>query len=122
MDAEPRAGKRGGAFASSPAPRDASPYVMLNYTDTMNDVLTIAHELRRVMHFQLAHAAQTPHSAPARLALAEVPSTFAEFITFAPTPPGGSVDAAGADLLMRRGGIRETIFRQSMLTNSSSLP
>ena len=79
VDAEPRAGKRGGAFCA-PVAQDARPYVMLNYTDRMNDVLTLAHELGHGMHFQLSHDAQTPHSAHTGLALAEVPSTFAEFV------------------------------------------
>src|SRR5436190_946328 len=70
VDAEPRAGKRGGAFCA-PVAQDAKPYVLLNYTDTMNDVLTIAHEFGHGMHFQLSHAAQTPHSAHTGLALAE---------------------------------------------------
>jgi oligoendopeptidase F len=48
----------------------------------MNDVLTIAHEFGHGMHFQLSHAAQTPHSAHTGLALAEVPSTFAEFVAY----------------------------------------
>ncbi|HET6849326.1 MAG TPA: M3 family oligoendopeptidase [Gaiellales bacterium] len=81
VDAEPRAGKRGGAFCA-PVAQDAKPYVLLNYTDTMNDVLTIAHEFGHGMHFQLSHAAQTPHSAHTGLALAEVPSTFAEFVAY----------------------------------------
>jgi oligoendopeptidase F len=81
VDAEPRSGKRGGAFCA-PVAQDADAYVMLNYTDMMNDVLTIAHELGHGMHFQLSHASQTPHSAHTGLALAEVPSTFAEFIAY----------------------------------------
>ncbi|HEY0388497.1 MAG TPA: M3 family oligoendopeptidase [Gaiellales bacterium] len=81
VDAEPRAGKRGGAFCA-PVAQDAKPYVLLNYTDTMNDVLTIAHEFGHGMHFQLSHAAQSPHSAHTGLALAEVPSTFAEFVAY----------------------------------------
>ena len=108
VDAEPRAGKRGGAFCS-PVAQDASPYVMLNYTDTMNDVLTIAHELGHGMHFQLAHAAQTPHSAHTGLALAEVPSTFAEFVAYDHLLANEEdrLDAAGADLRARRGRVRD---------------
>ena len=107
VDAEPRAGKRGGAFCS-PVAQDASPYVMLNFTDTMNDVLTMAHELGHGMHFQLAHAAQTPHSAHTGLALAEVPSTFAEFVAYDHllADEEDPADAAGADLRARRGRVR----------------
>ena len=78
IDAEPRQGKRGGAFCASIA-QDALPYIMLNFTDQMDDVRTLAHEIGHAMQFQLAGERQTA-SAPSPLALAEVPSTFAEMI------------------------------------------
>lgn len=81
VDAEPRTGKRGGAFCSPISDR-VRPYVLLNHTDRMADVLTIAHEFGHGMHFQFAFAHQTPLSATTGLALAEVASTFAEQITY----------------------------------------
>jgi oligoendopeptidase F len=115
VDAEPRAGKRGGAFCS-PVAQDASPYVMLNYTDTMNDVLTIAHELGHGMHFQLAHAAQTPHSAHTGLALAEVPSTFAEFVAYDHLLANEEDRSTRQALTSERvEGAFATIFRQTVL-------
>jgi oligoendopeptidase F len=79
IDAEPRAGKRGGAFCASIA-QDALPYIMLNFTDQMDDVRTLAHEIGHAMQFQLAGELQTALSHHPPLALAEVPSTFAEMI------------------------------------------
>ena len=79
IDAEPRQGKRGGAFCASIA-QDALPYIMLNFTDQMDDVRTIAHEIGHAMQFQLAGEIQTALSHHPPLALAEVPSTFAEMI------------------------------------------
>src|SRR6478736_807075 len=115
VDAEPRAGKRGGAFCS-PVAQDASPYVMLNYTDTMNDVLTIAHELGHGMHFQLAHVAQTPHSAHTGLALAEVPSTFAEFVAYDHLLANEEDRPTRQALTSERvEGAFATIFRQTVL-------
>jgi len=115
VDAEPRAGKRGGAFCS-PVAQDASPYVMLNYTDTMNDVLTIAHELGHGMHFQLAHAVQTPHSAHTGLALAEVPSTFAEFVAYDHLLANEEDRPTRQALTSERvEGAFATIFRQTVL-------
>ena len=58
VDAEPRAGKRGGAFCA-PVSQDASPYILMNFTDRMNDVMTLAHELGHGMHFTLASEQQT---------------------------------------------------------------
>ena len=79
IDAEPRSGKRGGAFCASIA-QDALPYIMLNFTDQMDDVRTLAHEIGHAMQFQLAGERQTALSHHPPLALAEVPSTFAEMI------------------------------------------
>ena len=81
VDAEPRAGKRGGAFCA-PVAQDASPYILMNFTDRMNDVMTLAHELGHGMHFTLASEEQTALSAGTGIALAEVPSTFAELLAF----------------------------------------
>jgi oligoendopeptidase F len=115
IDAEPRAGKRGGAFCA-PVAQDAKPYVMMNFTDHMSDVLTMAHELGHGMHFTLAQARQTPHSAWSGLALAEVPSTFAEFVMFDHLL-AGEEDAETRRVLVaeRAEGAFATIFRQTVL-------
>ena len=87
IDAEPRSGKRGGAFCASIA-QDALPYIMLNFTDQMDDVRTLAHEIGHAMQFQSAGERQTALSHHPPLALAEVPSTFAEMIVDR-SPAGG---------------------------------
>lgn len=115
VDAEPRAGKRGGAFCSSVA-QDARPYVLMNYTDQMNDVMTLAHELGHGMHFTLSNGAQTALSAHTGLALAEVPSTFAELLTFdhlleTETDP----QTRRALVCERVEGTFATVFRQTVL-------
>ena len=115
VDAEPRAGKRGGAFCA-PVAQDARPYVMLNYTDRMNDVLTLAHELGHGMHFQLSHDAQTPHSAHTGLALAEVPSTFAEFVATDHLLAGEQDRATRQEITSSRVETAfATVFRQTVL-------
>jgi oligoendopeptidase F len=115
LDAEPRAGKRGGAFCS-PVAQDARPYVMLNYTDNMNDVLTMAHELGHGMHFQLSHDLQTPHSAHTGLAMAEVPSTFAEFVAYDHLlAHEDDAETRRVLLAARAEGAFATIYRQTVL-------
>ncbi len=115
IDAEPRAGKRGGAFCS-PVAGDSDPYIMMNFTDHMNDVLTMAHELGHGMHFQLAHAEQTPHSAHTGLALAEVPSTFAEFVTYDHLLAGETDAGTRLALVAARAeGAFATVFRQTVM-------
>ena len=116
IDAEPRSGKRGGAFCASVA-QDASPYVLMNFTDRMDDVMTLAHELGHGMHFTLSAERQTALSMGTGLALAEVPSTFAELLAF------DHLLDTETDPVTRRALISErvegsfaTVFRQTVLT------
>ena len=81
IDAEPRVGKRGGAFCASVA-QDAKPYLLLNFTENLDDVRTLAHELGHGMQSELSGERQTALAFRPPLALAEVPSTFAEMIVF----------------------------------------
>ena len=48
IDAELRLGKRTGAFCASTLP-SLHPYVLLNYTGNLRDVMTVAHELGHVL-------------------------------------------------------------------------
>ena len=115
VDAESRSGKRGGAFCS-PVAQDAKPYVLMNWTDLMNDVLTMAHEFGHGMHFELANARQTPLSAGAGIALCEVASTFAEHITYDYLLANESDAGTRRQLACERvEGAFATIFRQVVL-------
>ena len=78
LDSEVRKGKRGGAFCWSYLP-DATPYVLMNYTDRARDVATLAHELGHAIHAMLAshHNTFSFHSS---LPLAETASTFGEMM------------------------------------------
>ncbi len=53
IDAELRPGKRGGAFSAPTVPQ-VHPYVLLNYTGNLRDVMTVAHELGHGVHQYLA--------------------------------------------------------------------
>ena len=72
--------KRGGAFAHPCVP-EVHPYVMVNYTGTMRDVSTVAHELGHGVHQYLA-AEQGFYNADTPLVLAETASVFAELLVF----------------------------------------
>ncbi len=115
VDAEPRRGKRGGAFCASVA-QDASPYVLMNYTDQMNDVMTLAHELGHGMHFTMSNRRQTALSAHTGLALAEVPSTFAELLAFDHLLETETDPETRRSLIVERvEGSFATVFRQTVL-------
>jgi oligoendopeptidase F len=116
IDAEPRAGKRGGAFCASVA-QDASPFLLMNFTDRMDDVMTLAHELGHGMHFTLSAREQTAHSFHTGIAMAEVPSTFAELLTFDHLmATEGDQQTRRALLAERVEGSFATVFRQTVLS------
>ncbi len=80
IDASVRPGKRGGAF-SHPSVPSVHPYVMVNFTGRLRDVMTVAHELGHGVHQVLASFqgylnSQTP------LTIAETASVFGEMLTF----------------------------------------
>ncbi|HZO08343.1 MAG TPA: M3 family oligoendopeptidase, partial [Myxococcota bacterium] len=80
IDAELRPGKRGGAFCASTLPA-VHPYVLLNYTGTPRDVMTLAHELGHGVHQFLARP-RGLFEQDAPLTLAETASVFGEFLVF----------------------------------------
>jgi oligoendopeptidase F len=115
IDAEPRAGKRGGAFCASVA-QNTEPFMLMNYTDRMDDVMTLAHELGHGMHFTLAAEKQTALSFHTGLALAEVPSTFAEIMAFDHLMATEKDEATRTALVCERvEGSFATVFRQTVL-------
>jgi oligoendopeptidase F len=78
LDSEIRTGKRGGAFSYSVSPA-FTPWVLVNYTGSVRDVSTLAHELGHAVHSILAsdHSVLNFH---APLPLAETASVFAEML------------------------------------------
>ncbi|HSH13133.1 MAG TPA: M3 family oligoendopeptidase, partial [Desulfurivibrionaceae bacterium] len=73
-------GKRGGAFAHPCVP-EVHPYIMVNYTGTLRDVSTVAHELGHGVHQFLA-AKNGYYNSSTTLVLAETASVFAELLLF----------------------------------------
>jgi oligoendopeptidase F len=80
IDAELRAGKRGGAFSSSAVP-SVHPYILMNYTDKLRDVMTLAHELGHGLHQYLSRP-QGYLQCDTPLTTAETASVFGEMLTF----------------------------------------
>ncbi len=80
IDAELRPGKRGGAFSSSAVP-SVHPYILLNFTDRLRDVMTLAHELGHGLH-QYRSRGQGYLQCDTPLTTAEMASVFGEMLTF----------------------------------------
>lgn len=116
VDAEPRIGKRGGAFCA-PVSWGSEPYILMNFTDDVRSVETLAHEAGHALHFVMTGRAQRPLAASMGLAMAEVASTFHETVLVdylreqEPDP--------GQRRLMTAGQIEGAfgvVFRQTMMT------
>jgi oligoendopeptidase F len=69
-------GKRSGAY-SAPV-YGTHPYMLLNYTDTLDDMFTLAHEMGHSMHTILSHETQPFIYSNYTIFVAEVPSTLSE--------------------------------------------
>jgi oligoendopeptidase F len=76
IDVYENEGKRSGAY-SAPV-YGIHPYMLLNYTDTLDDVFTTAHEMGHSMHTILSHETQPFIYSDYTIFIAEVPSTLSE--------------------------------------------
>ena len=115
IDAEVRPGKRGGAFSASTVP-GVHPYILLNWTDKLRDVSTMAHELGHGIH-QYMSRAQTYLNFHHPLTIAETASVFGEFLTFDYVMD--TTQDAGVRLGLLCSKIEDafaTVFRQNVLT------
>jgi len=76
IDVYENEGKRSGAY-SAPV-YGTHPYMLLNYTDTLDDMFTLAHEMGHSMHTILSHETQPFVYSSYTIFVAEVPSTLNE--------------------------------------------
>jgi len=115
LDAAPRAGKSGGAFCMGLYP-GADPYVLLNFTGTLRDVSTLAHELGHAVHYALSGEQNLFHY-HAPLPLAETASVFGEMLlTRALLDNEADRQTRIALLCTKIEEIIATTFRQTVLT------
>jgi oligoendopeptidase F len=115
VDAEPRPGKVGGAYCNAIS-RAVLPFVLLNYTDQLRDVVTLAHEFGHAVHGTLALERQRYRSYRTGLAIAEVPSTFAQLLAVERLIELEEDPATRVMLLADRAeGAMASIFRQTLM-------
>ena len=72
IDIYENAGKRSGAYSAGAR---VHPFVLLNYTGTLDSQFTLAHEMGHAMHSYLSNHTQTPLDADYVIFVAEVAST-----------------------------------------------
>lgn len=115
IDAEIRPGKQGGGFCCQTTP-DLHPYILVNYTGHLRDVLTVAHELGHGLHQYLARKVGILES-DAPLTMAETASVFGEMLIFDRVL--GEVKDPKERLALLCGKIDDnfsTVFRQIAMT------
>ncbi len=111
IDVHPRKGKAGGAFCvyhllSQPT------YVLLNHTDRLNDVLTLAHELGHGINDELMRKKQNALNFGTPISTAEVASTFMEDFVLQEILRESDDEARLAIMMMKLNDDVSTVFRQ----------
>jgi oligoendopeptidase F len=115
IDAEVRVGKRGGAFSHSTVP-SVHPYVFINYTGKLRDVMTLAHELGHGIHQYLSKK-QGYFQCHTPLTTAETASVFGEMLVFHKLKEFEKDPKVRLSLLCSKlEDIFATVFRQVVLT------
>ena len=113
IDVYPNKGKSGGAFSSGSY--DSAPYLLTNYTGTLDAVSTIAHEMGHSMHTWYSVRHQPPQYADYTLFVAEVASTVNENLLVEQLLKGASDPEEKLGYLNQYlEGFKGTVYRQTM--------
>ena len=113
IDVYENRGKSTGAYSCGV--HGVHPYVLLNYTDTLDDAFTLAHELGHAMHSWFSSADQDFANQDYRIMVAEVASTVNEvlltrYLLSVETDPARRAYVLNHFLE----GFRTTVFRQTL--------
>jgi len=115
IDARVRPGKTGGAFSAGTVP-SVHPYILLNFTGKLRDVLTMAHEMGHGVHQYLSRQVGYLEMHPP-LTVAETASVFGEMVTFEKLLASQPEQRTRLALLCSKiEDIFATVFRQVVLT------
>ncbi len=116
IDVYPAKNKATGAYAIHSY--GYHPFSLLNFTGTLNDVFTIAHELGHVMHSYYSNKHQPFVYSDYCIFTAEVASTVNEQLLFAYLYKNSRSDAEKALLLCNQlDNIRSTLYRQTLFAD-----
>ncbi|MBR4889312.1 MAG: oligoendopeptidase F, partial [Clostridia bacterium] len=113
IDVYENKGKTTGAFSCGL--HGVHPYVLLNYTDTLDDAFTLAHELGHAMHSYLSSEAQDFENHDYKIMVAEVASTCNE-VLLTKYLLANETDPHRRAYIMNHflESFRTTVFRQSL--------
>lgn len=111
IDVYPRVGKVGGAFCAHDLLIHPT-YILLNHTDKLSDVLTLAHEAGHGIHNELARQQQHALNFGTSLATAEVASTFMEDFVLSQLSKQADKNTELALIMAKLNDDVSSIFRQ----------
>jgi oligoendopeptidase F len=111
IDVLPKKGKHGGAYCSHGLITQPT-YILLNHTNELNDVLTLAHEVGHGINNELMKKKQNALNFGSSLAIAEVASTFMEDFVLDEILKGANDELKLSILMHQVGGDISTIHRQ----------
>ncbi|HYC83252.1 MAG TPA: M3 family oligoendopeptidase [Candidatus Paceibacterota bacterium] len=114
FDAFPRKGKRGGAFCACDSV-SLPTYILLNHTNRLGDVETIAHEMGHGIHNEMMRKKQNALNFGVSKATAEVASTFMEDFVFEELVKEAGEETRLALMLEKLAGDISSLFRQIAL-------
>jgi oligoendopeptidase F len=113
IDRYENVGKRSGAYSSGCY--DSAPYILLNFTGTLDSVFTLAHEAGHSMHSHFSRKTRSYQESDYPILLAEVASITNEVLLFESLVKKASGPAELVPVLDHLvNGFRSTLFRQAM--------
>ncbi len=117
VDVYEQDGKRSGAYSSSVS--DSHPFILLNYTDTLDDVFTLAHEAGHSMHSLYSQEAQPAKLQHYTIFVAEIASTFNEHMLLDYLIKSGNTTKSEKIMLLQKAidEILSTFYRQTLFAN-----
>lgn len=116
FDVMPNEGKRSGAYSSGSY--DTQPFILLNHTNSINDLFTIIHELGHSMHSYYTRSTQPYHYGSYSIFLAEIASTTNELLLLDYMLKNSKSEAETKYLLNYFvNQFKSTVFRQTMFAD-----
>lgn len=114
VDVYEQDGKRSGAYSSSVS--DSHPFILLNYSSTLDDVFTIAHEAGHSIHTLYSQESQPAKLQNYTIFVAEIASTFNEHMLLDHLIGSGDISRKEKIMLLQKAidEIVATFYRQSL--------
>lgn len=120
VDVKENKGKRSGAYSSGAY--DTNPYILMNWQDNLNNLMTLAHEFGHSVHSYYTHAEQPYVYSDYSIFVAEVASTTNEALLNDYMVKNTEDDQERIYLLNQwLDGFRGTVFRQTMFAEFEHL-